>query len=79
MCGLSVPAPRSAPSSYPPDGGDRRLPDPPTIDLDQLERRIVGDSVALTSGAELAGAQAIWRDGRWWHTGLRVAGTTETR
>ncbi|MEE6259285.1 hypothetical protein V1633_12385 [Plantactinospora sonchi] len=35
-------------------------------DLDQLERRIVGDC------GDGAGAQAIWRNGRWWHTRLRT-------
>ncbi|MEH1015347.1 hypothetical protein V6U90_19805 [Micromonospora sp. CPCC 206060] len=38
---------------------------PPVIDLDQLARRVDGDC------AGAAGAQAIWRDGRWWHTQLR--------
>ncbi|WP_433031693.1 hypothetical protein [Plantactinospora sp. CA-290183] len=58
--------------------GERRLPEPPTIDLDQLERRIVADCADLITGARTAGAQALWRDGRWWHTSLRVAGSTET-
>ncbi|MDG4785467.1 hypothetical protein O7626_05885 [Micromonospora sp. WMMD1102] len=53
-------------------------PDPPTIDLDQLERRILADCLDLATGDPTAGAQAIWRDGRWWHTSLRTAGTSET-
>jgi hypothetical protein len=60
------------------NGGDRQLPDPPMVDLDQVERRIIADRVDLATGAPAAGAQAIWRDGRWWHSSLRVAGTTET-
>lgn len=52
-------------------------PDPPTVDVDQLERRILGDCFALGTGAPNPGAQAVWRDGRWWHTSLRAAGTTE--
>jgi hypothetical protein len=52
-------------------------PDPPTVDLEQLERRILADCSDLAIGSPTAGAQAIWRDGRWWHTSLRAAGTTE--
>jgi len=57
--------------------GYQPRPDPPAIDLDLLERRIVADCLDLDTGAPTAGAQAIWRDGRWWHTSLRAAGTTE--
>ncbi|MEQ4303889.1 hypothetical protein ABNF97_21330 [Plantactinospora sp. B6F1] len=53
-------------------------PDPSTVDLDQLERRILADCLDLVTGEPTAGAQAIWRNGRWWHTSLRTAGTTET-
>ncbi|WP_422770956.1 hypothetical protein ACN28C_30615 [Plantactinospora sp. WMMC1484] len=53
-------------------------PAPPPPDLDQLERRILADCLDLVTGEATAGAQAIWRDGRWWHTSLRTAGTTET-
>ncbi|MBF9131863.1 hypothetical protein I0C86_23275 [Plantactinospora sp. S1510] len=52
-------------------------PDPPPVDLDQLERRILADCLDLATGGPTAGAQAIWRDGRWWHTSLRAAGTRE--
>lgn len=48
------------------------VPAPPPIDsvrlestdIDQLERRILRDCEGT------AGAHAIWRDGRWWHTSL---------
>ncbi|GAB3799364.1 hypothetical protein GCM10027605_12760 [Micromonospora zhanjiangensis] len=43
----------------------------PIVDLDQVERRIYADL------ADAAGAQAVWRDGRWWHVRLRVGGTIE--
>ncbi|GIJ29178.1 hypothetical protein Vqi01_43400 [Micromonospora qiuiae] len=48
-----------------------RPPVVPAVDVDQLERRILADCVDPVDGAELPGAQAIWRDGRWWHTSLR--------
>jgi hypothetical protein len=44
---------------------------PPAVDLDQVERRVHADL------ADAAGAQAIWRDGRWWHTRLRIGGPVE--
>jgi hypothetical protein len=44
----------------------------PAVDPDQVERRLLGDL------ADAPGAQAVWRDGRWWHTTLRPAGTVET-
>ncbi|MBB4958579.1 hypothetical protein [Micromonospora polyrhachis] len=70
------PAPASAylvqPSAVP-------TPRRPTTELDQLERRIVADCARPSRrGDDVAGAQAIWRDGRWCHTVLRVAGTSET-
>ncbi|GGL87284.1 hypothetical protein [Micromonospora yangpuensis] len=59
---------------------------PVPVDLDELERRLrnpaLGGSAAGGSalggsaiggsavGGELPGAQAIWRDHRWWHTSL---------
>lgn len=67
---------RTAPGHYL-GGGDRQVPAPPAIDLDQLERRIIADCTDLTTGTVTAGGQAIWRDGRWWHTSLRVAGSIE--
>ncbi|MDG4763610.1 hypothetical protein O7632_05715 [Solwaraspora sp. WMMD406] len=48
---------------------------PPPVDVDQLERRIHADCVALLTGDPTPGAHAIWRDGRWWHTTLRATGT----
>ncbi|MEO3746717.1 hypothetical protein [Plantactinospora sp. B5E13] len=57
--------------------GYRPPAEPPDIDLDQLERRIIADCVDVSTGTPTAGAQAIWRDGRWWHTSLQVADTTE--
>ncbi|MEN3608245.1 hypothetical protein AAH979_01730 [Plantactinospora sp. ZYX-F-223] len=68
---------RAAPAYYL-TGRDRQPPEVPHVDLDQLERRIVADCTDLGSGTPAAGAQAIWRDGRWWHTSLRIAGTVET-
>ncbi|WJK41400.1 hypothetical protein O7608_02900 [Solwaraspora sp. WMMA2056] len=38
-------------------------------DLDQLERRMLADA------EQHGGAQAIWRNRHWWHTGLRPADT----
>ncbi|SCL29720.1 hypothetical protein GA0070616_3937 [Micromonospora nigra] len=52
--------------------GSPRPPVAPAVDVDQLERRILGDCVDPTGGDELPGAQALWRDGRWWHTTLRA-------
>ncbi|RKR89563.1 hypothetical protein BDK92_3918 [Micromonospora pisi] len=47
-------------------------PSPPTtddLDVQRLEKRIrTYDEPAVR------GAQAIWRDGRWWHTKLRLSG-----
>ncbi|MFY1654561.1 hypothetical protein ACN27J_27225 [Solwaraspora sp. WMMB762] len=50
---------------------------PPKLDLDQLERRMIADCTALGTGEATPGAQAIWRDGRWWHTSLRVVAVVE--
>ena len=52
--------------------------EPLVVDVDQLDRQIVGDCVDCWASTANAGAQAIWRDGRWWHTSLRVAGSAET-
>ncbi|MGX7670218.1 hypothetical protein [Plantactinospora sp. DSM 117369] len=68
---------RAAPAHYL-TGGDRPPVDPPAVDLDQLERGMLADCTDLHTGVPTAGAQAIWRDGRWWHTSLRVADTAET-
>jgi hypothetical protein len=40
--------------------------------LDRLARRITADT------RDRPGAQAVWRDGRWWHTRLRPVGAVET-
>ncbi|MEW2442722.1 hypothetical protein [Micromonospora marina] len=48
-------------------------PAPQQVDLAALDRRIRAD---LAGGP---GAQAIWRDGRWWHTALRPGGLAEVR
>ncbi len=49
---------------------DPELLGPPQVDSDQVERRIYAD-LQLASAA-----QAIWRNGRWWHTRLRPGGST---
>ncbi|NLU79043.1 hypothetical protein HCA58_11780 [Micromonospora sp. HNM0581] len=47
--------------------------DPPhAVDLDRLSRTILADLAH-----DAPGAQAIWRDGRWWYTALRPAGSVE--
>ncbi|GAB3972375.1 hypothetical protein [Plantactinospora veratri] len=68
---------RAAPAHYL-TGGDQPPPDLPAVDLEQVERRMLADCIDLRTCAPTAGAQAIWRDGRWWHTSLRIADTTET-
>lgn len=45
---------------------------PPRVDLDRLGRAVLADLAD-----DEPGAQAVWRDGRWWHTPLRPAGTVE--
>ncbi|MFF5171342.1 hypothetical protein ACFY3U_01745 [Micromonospora sp. NPDC000089] len=47
----------------------------PTVTVDHLDRRVRAD---CAGGAVLPGAQAIWRDGRWWHTGLGSGEPVET-
>lgn len=69
---------RTAPAHYL-TGDHPPAPEPPVIDLDQLDRRIRADCADLGTGAARPGAQAVWRDGRWWHTSLRVAGNEEIR
>ena len=48
---------------------------PPNVATDQVERRIHADLDGLDGRSP--GAQAIWRDGRWHHTRLRVDDTIE--
>ncbi|MGC4854627.1 hypothetical protein ACLQ24_14830 [Micromonospora sp. DT4] len=45
-------------------------PPPPAADPDRLARRVRADLDRAPA------AQAIWRDGRWWHTRLVPGGTT---
>ncbi|GIJ22796.1 hypothetical protein [Micromonospora lutea] len=45
---------------------------PRAVDLDRLARKVVADLAG-----DAPGAQAIWRDGRWWHTPLHPAGRVE--
>ncbi|MDG4779592.1 hypothetical protein O7614_08040 [Micromonospora sp. WMMD961] len=54
-----------------------RPPAAPAVDVDQLERSVLADCVDL-AGGELPGAQALWRDGRWWHTSLHAGEPVET-
>ncbi|WP_159104455.1 hypothetical protein [Plantactinospora sp. BB1] len=70
--GLAAPARYLVPSVEP-------APDParPVRDLDQVERRVVSECAELRTGEPLPGACAIWRDGRWWYSSLRVADRTE--
>ncbi|WP_327038640.1 hypothetical protein [Micromonospora maris] len=42
----------------------------PVVDLAQLGRRLVADL------HRVPGAQAVWRDGRWWYVRLVVGGST---
>ncbi|WP_229403992.1 hypothetical protein [Micromonospora sp. NBRC 110038] len=70
------------PADLPGPAGRAGLPGQPGaaggVDLDQLDRRLFAGCLDLTTGAELRGAQAIWRDGRWWHTGLQPGDPAET-
>ncbi|GGO30326.1 hypothetical protein [Micromonospora parathelypteridis] len=68
--GLAAPARLLRPDSP-------RPPVAPAEDVDQLERRVLADCVDAVDGDELPGAQAVWRDGRWWHTTLRVGEPVE--
>jgi hypothetical protein len=55
-------------------------PTPPVVlpdtDVDRLAELLTG-LLHPPGGARPPGAQAVWRDGRWWHTSLR-AGPPET-
>jgi hypothetical protein len=53
-------------------------PGPTDLDIGRLDRRIRAGCTDSSTGEPTSGAQAIWRDGRWWHTSLRPAGTHET-
>ncbi|MGW0432013.1 hypothetical protein ACWDV4_05645 [Micromonospora sp. NPDC003197] len=65
---------QSAPAHYLRPHRSEQPPEPPAVDLDQLERRLHADLDGL---GDAAGAQAIWRDGRWWHTRLKAADRIE--
>ncbi|MDG4829167.1 hypothetical protein O7627_07585 [Solwaraspora sp. WMMD1047] len=67
---------RTAPAHYLLAGAPQRPAEPVAVEV--LERRLLADLTDPRTGEPTAGAQAIWRDGRWWHTSLRVAGSTET-
>jgi hypothetical protein len=68
---------RTAPAHFPRDGaavdGSDADPVEPVGGVDQLERRVIGALTDLRTGQCGAGAQGIWRNGRWWFTGLRPA------
>ncbi|MEO3929399.1 hypothetical protein ABGB07_36930 [Micromonosporaceae bacterium B7E4] len=49
------------------------------IDVGQVERRILGGCVVPATGEEMPGAQAIWRNGAWWYTGLRPGAVPESQ
>ncbi len=59
----SAPAYRIRTDVFPPAG-------PPRVDADQVEHRVYAD----LNGA--SAAQAIWRNGRWWHVRLHPGGST---
>ncbi|WP_326561265.1 hypothetical protein [Micromonospora sp. NBC_01796] len=67
----------TAPAHYLHQAGES-VPVRAHVNLDELERRVVADCTDLRTGLTLPGAQAIWRDGRWWHTSLRVTGHVES-
>ncbi len=71
---------RTAPAHYPsPDAPTQvDLPGELRVDVDKVERRIVNSLTNLQTGRGAAGAQAIWRSGRWWYTRLQVGGTQVT-
>ncbi|XTZ13342.1 hypothetical protein ACQSSU_17525 [Micromonospora echinospora] len=48
-----------------------RRPPPQTGPVDRIERSIIAELVEPADGTDRPGAEAIWRDGRWWRTGLR--------
>ncbi|WP_140158107.1 hypothetical protein [Micromonospora sp. NBS 11-29] len=71
--GLTAPARLLDP--VPPCPGERAPllgPVPPPVDVERIERRVLAELVEST-GTGRPGAQAVWRDGRWWYTGLRRA------
>ncbi|MEV4829475.1 hypothetical protein AB0K25_14285 [Micromonospora sp. NPDC049257] len=42
-----------------------------TISVARVARRVRADCAGRVGGGRPPGAQAVWRDGRWWHTALR--------
>ncbi|WDZ87358.1 hypothetical protein [Micromonospora cathayae] len=64
--GSPIPVPGGPPNPVPSPGDD----DDP---VRRLERRIVAELVAPVEGTDRPGAQATWRDGHWWYTGLRAS------
>ncbi|MFG2064696.1 hypothetical protein ACGFIK_25125 [Micromonospora sp. NPDC048871] len=70
MCGLDERgrrAPLYSVRAVPPVGV------PPIMDLDRFGRAVLAELVG-----DAPGAQAIWRDGRWWHTALLPTGSVES-
>ncbi|MGW1057496.1 hypothetical protein [Micromonospora rubida] len=51
---------------------------PTATDVAGIERRVHADCAGPAGGGGLPGAQAVWRDGRWWHTGLGHGEAVET-
>ncbi|MEU7958168.1 hypothetical protein [Micromonospora humida] len=49
----------------------RALAPAATVSLARVARRVRADCAGRAGGGRLPGAQAVWRDGRWWHTALR--------
>ena len=50
---------RTAPAHFL-EVGNQHVPDLPTVDVDEVERRIVADCTDLDTGSGAAGAQAMW-------------------
>ncbi|WP_328339284.1 hypothetical protein [Micromonospora sp. NBC_00421] len=44
---------------------------PAAANVARVARRVRADCAGRAGGGRLPGALAVWRDGRWWHTGLR--------
>ncbi|MFI6824085.1 hypothetical protein ACIBJE_24565 [Micromonospora sp. NPDC050187] len=72
--GLTAPArllgpDRPCPATSP--VGPRSLPTAGAVE--EVERRVAASAVDSVDGSDWPGAQAVWRDCRWWHTGLHAA------
>ncbi|WP_405112870.1 hypothetical protein OG559_04835 [Micromonospora sp. NBC_01405] len=51
---------------------------PTATDVAGIARRVHADCAGPEDGDGLPGAQAVWRDGCWWHTGLGHGEAVET-